>query len=125
MQIAATCSGLEGIGLILAFGAAWLWLFRREFRFPHALLLIPASVVVIFLMNALRITALILIGAAGAPGVAMGGFHSQAGWIAFNAVAAAFALTAQHLPWVTVPGRTAAAPPVPRRIPPPRTWRLS
>jgi exosortase E/protease (VPEID-CTERM system) len=110
VQIAEECSGLEGIGLILVFGATWLWLFRREFRFPHALLLIPASVVVIFLTNALRITALILIGAAGAPGVATGGFHSQAGWIAFNAVAAAFALTAQRLPWVTVPGRTAAAP---------------
>ena len=110
LQIAATCSGLEGIGLILVFGATWLWLFRREFRFPHALLLIPASIVVIFLMNALRITALILIGAAGAPGVAMGGFHSQAGWIVFNAVAAAFAVTAQRLPWVTVQRRTAAAP---------------
>ena len=110
VEIAAACSGLEGIGLILVFGATWLWLFRREFRFPHALLLIPASVVVIFLMNALRIAALILIGAAGAPGVALGGFHSQAGWIAFNAVAAAFALTAQRLPWVTVPDRTAARP---------------
>jgi len=110
VEIAATCSGLEGIGLILAFGVAWLWLFRREFRFPHALLLIPASVAAIFPINALRITALILIGAAGAPGVAMGGFHSQAGWIAFNAVAAAFALTAQRLPWVTVPGRAAAVP---------------
>ena len=110
VEIAAECSGLEGVGLILAFGAAWLWLFRREFRFPHALLLIPAGAVVIFLMNALRITALILIGAAGAQGVAMGGFHSQAGWIVFNAVAAGFALTAQRLPWVTVPGRTAARP---------------
>jgi exosortase E/protease (VPEID-CTERM system) len=110
LEIAAECSGLEGIGLILVFGATWLWLFRREFRFPHALLLIPASMVVIFLMNALRITALILIGAAGAPGVAMGGFHSQAGWIAFNAVATGFALTAQRLPWVTVPGLTTAIP---------------
>jgi len=110
VQIAAECSGLEGIGLILVFGATWLWLFRREFRFPHALLLIPAGVAAIFLMNALRIAALVLIGAAGAPGVATGGFHSQAGWIAFNAVAVAFALTAQRLPWVTVPGRTAARP---------------
>jgi exosortase E/protease (VPEID-CTERM system) len=110
VEIAAECSGLEGVGLILAFGAAWLWLFRREFRFPRALLLIPAGVAAIFLMNALRITALILIGAAGAPGVATGGFHSQAGWIVFNAVAAGFALTAQRLPWVTVPGRTATRP---------------
>jgi len=42
--------------------------------------------------------------------VATGGFHSQAGWIAFNAVAAGFALTAQRLPWVTGPSRTDARP---------------
>jgi exosortase E/protease (VPEID-CTERM system) len=110
VQIAASCSGLEGIGLVLVFGSAWLWLFRREFRFPRALLLIPAGVVAIFLANSLRISALILIGAAGAPGVATGGFHSQAGWIVFIAVAVGFGLTAQRLPWVTVPGGGAVAP---------------
>jgi exosortase E/protease (VPEID-CTERM system) len=109
VQIAAPCSGLEGIGLMIVFGGVWLWLFRREFRFPQALLLIPAGVAVIFAMNVLRIAALVLIGAAGAQGVALGGFHSQAGWMAFIAVAVGFALTAQRLPWVTVAVRTAAA----------------
>ena len=99
--IAPECSGFEGVGLILAFSACWLWLFRRECRFPHALLLIPAGVVTIFLLNAVRITALILIGNAGAPEVAAGGFHSQAGWIAFNVVALAFSVAATRVPWLT------------------------
>jgi exosortase E/protease (VPEID-CTERM system) len=112
--IAPECSGFEGVGLILAFSACWLWLFRRECRFPHALLLIPAGVVTIFLLNAVRITALILIGNAGAPQVALGGFHSQAGWIAFNAVALGFSIAATRVPWLTrrehaTPATTAAS----------------
>ena len=104
VRIAPECSGLEGVGMMLVFGGVWLWLFRREFRFPRALLMIPAGVAVIFLTNAIRLSALILIGRMGAPEVAMGGFHSQAGWIAFNAVAVGFALTVQRLPWLTVRG---------------------
>jgi exosortase E/protease (VPEID-CTERM system) len=99
--IAPECSGFEGVGLILAFSVFWLWLFRRECRFPQALLLVPAGVVTIFLLNAVRITTLILIGNAGAPQVAAGGFHSQAGWIAFNAVALGFSFAATRVPWLT------------------------
>ncbi|HEV8043268.1 MAG TPA: exosortase E/protease, VPEID-CTERM system [Bryobacteraceae bacterium] len=93
------CAGFEGTALMLVFSVAWLAYFRREFRFPHALLLVPAGMVVIWLSNALRITALILIGVAGAPQVAEGGFHSQAGWIAFNCVALSFAILTRHMPW--------------------------
>ncbi|MGD0299459.1 MAG: exosortase E/protease, VPEID-CTERM system [Bryobacteraceae bacterium] len=93
------CAGFEGTALMLVFSVAWLGYFRREFRFPHALLLVPAGMVVIWLSNAVRITALILIGVAGAPQVAAGGFHSQAGWIAFNCVALGFAVLTRHMPW--------------------------
>jgi len=93
------CSGFEGTALMLVFSVVWLGYFRREFRFPRALLLVPAGMVVIWLSNAVRITALILIGVAGAPNVAEGGFHSQAGWIAFNCVALSFAVLAGRLPW--------------------------
>jgi exosortase E/protease (VPEID-CTERM system) len=55
-----------------------------------------------FLLNAVRIAALILIGDAGAPRIAMGGFHSQAGWIAFNMVALGFSVAARNVPWVTI-----------------------
>jgi exosortase E/protease (VPEID-CTERM system) len=87
--------------LILVFTIAWLAFFRRELRFPQALLLIPAGVAILWSLNVLRITALILIGAAGAPAVAVGGFHSAAGWICFNAVAFGLSLVAQRLPWFT------------------------
>jgi len=99
--IAPECSGLEGAGLILAFGIVWLALFRRECRFPQALVLIPAGVVVLFALNAVRIAALVLIGDAGARQIALGGFHSQAGWILFNAVAVGFCVTIRHVPWFT------------------------
>lgn len=98
------CAGFEGIALMLVFSVAWLGYFRREFRFPRALLLIPAGMIVIWLSNAVRITALILIGVAGARSVAAGGFHSQAGWIAFNCVALGFAVLSRQMPWFAAKG---------------------
>jgi exosortase E/protease (VPEID-CTERM system) len=97
------CSGLEGAALLLVFGVFWLVLFRREFRFPQAMLLLPAAVGVLFVLNAVRIAVLILIGHAGAPEVAARGFHSQAGWIAFNAVAFGFSIAASRLAWFSAP----------------------
>jgi exosortase E/protease (VPEID-CTERM system) len=109
VEIAPQCSGLEGIGLMLAFGAAWLFLFRKEFRFPQALLTLPCGVMAIFLFNSLRIAALILIGNAGAEGIAVGGFHSQSGWIIFISLALAFPLVARRIPWLSRQERAPAA----------------
>jgi len=102
VEIAKECSGFEGAGLMLAFGVVWLCLFRKECRFPQALLLLPAGVVVIYLLNAVRIAALILIGNAGAREIALGGFHSQAGWIAFNIVALGFSVAARRASYFTL-----------------------
>jgi len=99
VQISEQCSGIEGLGMMVVFSASWLWLFRRECRFPRALLLIPAGITILWAFNVFRIAALFLIGNAGAPNVAFGGFHSQAGWIAFNVVALGVSLAAQRVPW--------------------------
>ena len=101
VEIAPQCSGLEGVGLILAFGVSWLLLFRKECRFPQSLALVPLGAGLIFLLNAARIAALILIGNAGAEQIALGGFHSQAGWIAFSAVAVGFCIIPQRVSWFT------------------------
>ncbi len=90
VRIAPECSGYEGIGLLLAFLAVYLWVYRRELRFPAALVLLPIGAVTMWVVNALRIVALIAIGTAGWREIALGGFHSQAGWIAFNAIALCF-----------------------------------
>lgn len=105
VQVAPACSGYEGIGLILAFTIGWLWFLRREWRFPRALLLIPAGVAVMWGFNAVRVAALVLIGIAGSPGIAMQGFHSHAGWITFNAVALGTCLIARRYAWLTVTDR--------------------
>jgi exosortase E/protease (VPEID-CTERM system) len=86
VRIGEACSGLEGIGLICAFLTLYLWFSRRQLRFPQALLLIPAGAAAIWILNAVRITALILIGSWNAD-VAIRGFHSVAGWLFFNLVA--------------------------------------
>ncbi len=90
VRIAPECSGYEGIGLLLAFLAVYLWVYRRELRFPAALVLLPIGAATMWIVNALRIVALIAIGTAGWREIALGGFHSQAGWIAFNAIALGF-----------------------------------
>jgi exosortase E/protease (VPEID-CTERM system) len=100
IQIADECSGLEGIGLVLAFSSAWLWFSRREYRFPRALLLLPVGVLAIWLMNVARIAGLFALGYAGAPGIAMGGFHSQAGWISFILVATVCVAGSSRVSWV-------------------------
>jgi exosortase E/protease (VPEID-CTERM system) len=86
VSIGRPCSGFEGIGLIWAFLGGYLLLFRRELRFPQAFLLLPIGTVVIWAANVARIALLIIIGSWGYHEVALGGFHSQAGWLAFNAV---------------------------------------
>jgi len=100
VEIAAACSGLEGMGLMLIFCSAWLWFFRREYKFPRALVVIPAALTLTFLLNTVRIAVLVLIGDAGYPNLAIVGFHSQAGWIAFNAVAFAVAIVSRRSPWL-------------------------
>ena len=98
--ITRQCSGLEGIALLLVFGVIFLIVFRDELRMPRALAILPAGVVILYLLNAVRITALIAIGNAGAEAIAVGGFHSQAGWLAFNSVAFGLCLAARHVPWI-------------------------
>lgn len=87
VEIFYPCSGLEGISLITLFLAIYLWLFRKELRFPQAFWLFPLGILFIWLANAVRIAMLIAIGASFSPEVALQGFHAQAGWIAFTLIA--------------------------------------
>ena len=97
-MVSRQCSGLEGIGLILAFLSIYLWLFRST-RFPAALALLPLGAVAVWSLNAVRIAGLIVIGSSGWPDVALGGFHSQAGWLAFNGVGLGVAAMTLHSGW--------------------------
>jgi exosortase E/protease (VPEID-CTERM system) len=100
VEVTPVCSGLEGVGLMLTFTVAWLLYFRREYIFPRSLILIPAGMLAIFGLNVLRIAALMLIGHAGFPDIAAYGFHSQAGWIAFNTAACGLVFLSRRSRWM-------------------------
>jgi exosortase E/protease (VPEID-CTERM system) len=63
------------------------------------LLLFPLGTCALLLANVLRITVLIAIGNAGFTDLAVGGFHSQAGWIAFNVVALGIVALTSYVPF--------------------------
>jgi len=111
VEIFYQCSGLEGVTLISIFLAIYLWLFRKELRFPQAFWLFPLGITVIWLANAVRIALLIAIGSSFSPEIAIEGFHKQAGWIAFTLIAIGAIALSKRLhfftltqPSISVPG---------------------
>lgn len=83
VNIAAACSGYEGIGLVTAFLAIYMWIFRSVLKFPNSYLIIPIGIAAIWTLNNVRIAALVSLGAHVSPEIAITGFHSQAGWMMF------------------------------------------
>jgi exosortase E/protease (VPEID-CTERM system) len=96
VAISPECSGYEGIGLVWAFLAAYLWVYRDSLRFPQVWLLIPIGTAIIWLTNAVRIAVLVAIGTCVSADIAAGGFHSLAGWLAFIAVALGLVLVSRR-----------------------------
>jgi exosortase E/protease (VPEID-CTERM system) len=84
IQVTPACSGCEGIGLVWVTLGIYLWCYRQELRWPHALLLLPLGSALIWVANAVRITTLVAVGVYLSPEIAISGFHSQAGWLTFN-----------------------------------------
>lgn len=99
VTVAPVCSGYEGIGLVVAFLTAYLVIFRERFRFPRVLLLLPAAIFAVWLLNVIRIVTLILVGHWWSPEIAIGSFHSKAGWVFFCAVALGTVWLSQRMPW--------------------------
>jgi exosortase E/protease (VPEID-CTERM system) len=96
VEVGAPCSGYEGLGLMTVYLVVYLILFRHGLRFPRAYLLIPFALVAVWMANVLRLAALVWIGDRVSPSLAIGGFHSQAGWVGFNLVALALLIVAHR-----------------------------
>lgn len=85
VYIDSACAGWEGMGLFAVLMTVYLWIYRRDFRFPNALFLLPIGLIALWLLNVVRIVTLVWIGTWN-EALAMDGFHSVAGWLFFNAV---------------------------------------
>jgi exosortase E/protease (VPEID-CTERM system) len=81
---------------MLGFLVFYLWFFRARLRFPHAWLLLPFGAVASWLLNAVRIAALVWVGDRVSAEVAVGGFHSLAGWVAFLGLALGVMVAVPH-----------------------------
>ncbi len=110
VNIAPSCSGIEGLALTTLFATIYLTLFRADLRFPHALLILPVALCASWLLNAVRITVLVQLGVIGFPGLAVGGFHSHAGWLMFTLLSLGIVLAAQTIPFFHKRGRNLPAP---------------
>ncbi len=99
VRIRPICAGYEGLGLATAFVASFVWLRRDELRFPQSIALIPIALLAAWAANVLRIVVLIGLGSAGYADIAIGGFHSLAGWLTFNAVAVGVVALGQLRPF--------------------------
>ena len=113
--VGSECSGYEGIGLVIVFLVVYLRGFRHLYRFPHALLLFPIAICAVWLLNAVRISALVAIGARISPEVAVDGFHSIAGWLGFLAVTVSVMLASHKIAFFSAPGTGAASSSPPSR----------
>lgn len=99
VEISPECSGYEGIGLSAILMSGYLVAFRERLRFPNALVLVLIGVFLAWLGNVLRIVILMLIGAYASEDVALGAFHSKAGWILFSATTLGLAWWARQSPF--------------------------
>lgn len=103
ITVAPVCSGLEGMGLITVLLSAMLVAMRKQFRFPHAVLIVPIGVLAVWLGNSVRLAGLMVVGEYLNPEIAQGGFHSKAGWVLFCAITLALASIARHTRFFSAP----------------------
>ena len=108
VRVAPVCSGVDGIGLVVLFQAVWISLARSRIRLRRALLLLPLGAIAALVANVLRIATMILVGASGWDGLAMGGLHSKLGWLLFTSIALGSVALAENLPWLRRPAAAIA-----------------
>ena len=111
VHIAEYCSGVEGFVLVSGFVLLYGLLFRAELRARrYWLVVLPVALLTSWVLNVVRLAALVAIGARISPELAIGGFHSYAGWMFFTLLALGFLAGVRAVPFLHV----ASAPLPPR-----------
>jgi uncharacterized protein len=111
VNIAPQCSGVEGFALVSVFVAIYAFVFRSEVRLGRFLLvMLPLGLLLSWMLNILRISLLIMIGARISPDIAVNGFHSYAGWLMFTCLAFGLVALAQNAGWLHRKGVRQSAP---------------
>ncbi len=99
VRVAPECSGIEGVGVMAAFLAGFIAVFRAELHVRRALAIVPFALFASLALNVLRISLLMLVGAHYSAAVAVSGFHSKSGWLFFSLTALASIAILRHAPF--------------------------
>lgn len=83
VEIAPECSGFEGMGLAVLFVGVLLIGAWQALHVGRVIAFLPVLLLGVWALNAVRIAALVWWGAHVSPDVALGAFHSKAGWVLF------------------------------------------
>lgn len=103
VYIAEYCSGVEGFVLVSGFVLLYWVLFRAELRvWRYWLVVLPVALLTSWGLNVVRLAALVAIGGWISPELAIGGFHSYAGWMFFTLLALVFLAVVRALPFLQV-----------------------
>ena len=105
-EIAAVCLGYQGAILGFLFLAGYLYALRKDFRFPHVLIVLPLTVLVLWLLNSVRIALLLAIGSSWSEEIAVNGFHRVGGWINLIGVSSLMLYVLHRTPWLSSLNRT-------------------
>lgn len=107
VEVAESCSGIEGLALTTAFMAIYALIMKDDLRMRRFWLIVwPAAMLLSFILNIIRISVLILIGAYVSPELAVNGFHSFAGWLSFTLLALLILTIVNVLPGLSTAPRT-------------------
>ena len=81
VEILPSCSGYEGMALIITLLLFYCYLQREQVRVPLVILMIPLAGLAMFFLNSVRIAILIAIGHVYSAQLALEGFHVVGGWL--------------------------------------------
>ncbi len=98
--MAYSCAGFSGIAMVSAVIGGYVLLLRQRLWVARAILLVPLAAGLSWLLNAVRIAVLVLIGAYVSPELAVEGFHTHAGWLAFCVLSVLMLLAAENIAWI-------------------------
>jgi len=100
VHIAPICSGIEGAVIAVSVAALYLYFSKEHLKIPHAFILLPIAAIISIFLNIIRITLLIILGEEISPALAIGGFHSVAGWISAVLVSLLIVFVFSHWSWI-------------------------
>ena len=98
VRIGHPCAGLTGIVFSVVSVGGYVALMRQHLNLGRVIWMIPVIAALSWGLNVVRIVVLMLIGARVSPDLAVGGFHSYAGWISFTALTGAMIVALDRLP---------------------------